>query len=86
MTTIEFSIIPDTDADYQTFVRLMSEFKAETGVEVNLKRMSWDNAWQQLIAIATQGQGADLSHVGSTWVSSLIAMKSLAERLNLTLG
>jgi len=77
MTTIEFSIIPDTDADYQTFVRLMSEFKAETGVEVNLKRMSWDTAWQQLISIATQGHDTDISHVGSTWVSSLIAMNAV---------
>ena len=77
MTTIEFSIIPDTDADFQTFVRLMSEFKRETGVEVNLKRMGWDTAWQELISIATQGHGADISHVGSTWVSSLIAMDAV---------
>lgn len=77
MTTIEFSIIPDTEADYQTFVRLMAQFKSETGIEVNLKRMNWDNAWQQLLSIATQGQGADISHVGSTWVSSLVTMNAV---------
>jgi len=34
-----------------------------------------NNAWPQLIAIATQGQGADISHVGSTWVSSLMTIE-----------
>ena len=77
MTTIEFSLIPDVESDYQTIERLMSEFKGETGIEVQLKRMEWSDAWPQLIAIATQGQGADISHVGSTWVSSLMTMNAV---------
>jgi len=77
MTTIEFSLIPDAETDYQEVTRLMSDFKRETGINVNLKRMDWGNAWPQLISIATQGQGADLSHVGSTWVSSLMTMNAL---------
>jgi len=77
MTTIEFSLIPDAESDYQTIVRLMSTFKRETGIDVNLKRMEWGNAWQQLISIATQGHGADISHVGSTWVSSLMTMNAV---------
>lgn len=77
MTTIEFSLIPDAETDYEAISRLMSDFKRETGVDVHLKRMEWGNAWPQLISIATQGQGADISHVGSTWVSSLMTMNSL---------
>jgi multiple sugar transport system substrate-binding protein len=77
MTTIEFSLIPDAEADYQTVARLMQDFKSETGIEVRLKRMEWDDAWPQLIGIATQGQGVDVSHVGSTWVSSLMNMNAL---------
>jgi multiple sugar transport system substrate-binding protein len=77
MTTIEFSLIPDADKDYETVARLMESFKRETGVEVHLKRMEWGNAWPQLIGIATQGQGVDISHVGSTWVSSLMTMNAL---------
>lgn len=77
MTTIDFSLIPDGDEDYETIIRLMSSFKRETDIEVNLKRMEWDNAWPQLIGISTQGQGADISHVGSTWVSSLMTMNAL---------
>lgn len=77
MTTIEFSFIPDADSDYEAITRLMTDFKKETGIDVKLKRMEWGNAWPQLIGIATQGQGADISHVGSTWVSSLMTMNAL---------
>jgi multiple sugar transport system substrate-binding protein len=77
MTTIDFSLIPDAESDYKIFVDLMSTFKRETGIDVNVKRMEWGNAWPQLIAIATQGQGIDISHVGSTWVSSLMTMNAL---------
>lgn len=77
MTTIDFSLIPDANDDYEAIVRLMSSFKRETGIEVNLKRMEWGDAWPQLISISTQGQGADISHVGSTWVSSLMTMNAL---------
>lgn len=77
MTTIEFSLIPDADTDYETVTRLMTQFQRETGIEVRLQRMEWGNAWPQLINIATQGQGVDISHVGSTWVSSLMTMNAL---------
>jgi multiple sugar transport system substrate-binding protein len=77
MTTIEFSLIPDAESDFQTITRLLSDFKRETGIDVHLKRMEWGNAWQQLIGIATQGHGADISHVGSTWVSSLMTMNAV---------
>ena len=77
MTTIEFSLIPDAETDYQAVTDLLAHFKRETGIEVTIKRMEWGNAWPQLIGIATQGQGADISHVGSTWVSSLMTMNAL---------
>jgi len=77
MAMIEFSLIPDADVDFQNFERLMFDFKSESGVDVRLKRMEWSDAWGQLIGIATQGQGADISHVGSTWVSSLMTMNAV---------
>lgn len=78
MATIEFSLIPDADEDFQIIERLMSNFERETGIDVHLKRMDWADAWGQLISIATQGQGADISHVGSTWVSSLMTMNAVS--------
>ena len=77
MTVIEFTTIPDTDADYQLQLELLAGFQKQTGIEVRLTRMAWTDAWQQLINISTHGQGADISHVGSTWVSSLVSMNSL---------
>ena len=78
MTTIDFSLIPDADSDYETIEHLMTSFKRETGIDVRLRRMDWGDAWGQLIGIATQGQGADVSHVGSTWVSSLMTMNAVS--------
>jgi len=77
MTKIEFSLIPDSDADFQNLTRIVSNFERETSIEVKVNRMEWGDAWQHLIAIATQGHGADISHVGSTWVSSLMVMNAL---------
>lgn len=77
MVAIEFTVIPDADADYHLQLELLAGFKKQTGVEVKLTRMEWADAWQQLIDISTHGQGADISHVGSTWVSSLVSMNSL---------
>lgn len=77
MTTIDFSLIPDADSHYEAIVRIIDSFKRETGIDVNLKRMEWGDAWPQLISISTKGQGADISHVGSTWVSSLMTMNAL---------
>ncbi len=77
MTTIEFTVIPDTDEDYDLQLELLAGFRKQTGIEVKLTRMEWSNAWQELINISTHGQGADISHVGSSWVSSLVSMNSL---------
>lgn len=77
MTTVEFTSIPDTDSDHNLQLELLAEFKKQTGVEVKLTCMEWSDAWPKLIDISTHGQGADISHVGSTWVSSLVSMNAL---------
>lgn len=77
MTAIEFTAIPDSDTDYNLRLELLAEFRKQTGIDVKLTRMEWTDAWQQLINISTHGQGADISHVGSTWVSSLVSMNAL---------
>jgi multiple sugar transport system substrate-binding protein len=77
MVAIEFTFIPDTNADYELQIELLADFKKQTGIDVKLTRMEWSNAWRQLIDISTHGQGADISHVGSTWVSSLVSLNAL---------
>src|SRR5512147_1526750 len=77
MVAIEFTAIPDRDLDYELQLELLAGFTQQTGIEVKLTRLQWSDAWQQLINISTHGQGADISHVGSTWVSSLVGMNAL---------
>lgn len=77
MTVIEYTVIPDSDNDYNLQLELLASFREQTGVKVKLTRLGWSNAWQELINISTHGQGADISHVGSSWVSSLVSMNSL---------
>ena len=62
MTAIEFSFIPDAETDYQMIARLMSVFKRETGIEVILKRMEWDDAWPQLISTGRSYRTTALWH------------------------
>jgi ABC-type glycerol-3-phosphate transport system substrate-binding protein len=77
MVAIDFTAIPDIDADYNLLLELLAGFQKQTGIKVKLTRMEWTDAWQQLINISTHGEGADISHVGSTWVSSLVSMNAL---------
>jgi ABC-type glycerol-3-phosphate transport system substrate-binding protein len=77
MVAIEFTAIPDTDEDYELQLELLASFRKQTNIEVKLTRMDWSDAWQRLINISTHGQGADISHIGSTWVSSLVSMNAV---------
>jgi multiple sugar transport system substrate-binding protein len=71
---LSFSIIGDVTSELQ---QLLEEFEQTRDVKLELVHMSWEEAWTQLLTYVLQGKGPDLSHVGSTWVSSLAAMNSL---------
>ena len=43
MASIVFSLIPDAESDFQMIEQLMSDFKRETGIEVQLKHMEWNS-------------------------------------------
>lgn len=74
---IELSTIPDFDVAYSLLLELLAGFKEQTGIEVKTTRMQWRDAWEQLVDMSMRGQGADISYVGSTWVSSLVSMNVL---------
>jgi ABC-type glycerol-3-phosphate transport system substrate-binding protein len=46
-------------------------------VQIKLERMTWENAWAKLLSYALLGKGPDVSHIGSTWASSLVAMNAV---------
>ncbi|MCG2785196.1 MAG: extracellular solute-binding protein [Anaerolineae bacterium] len=73
---LSFSIIGDITLELR---QLLNEFEQIRHVEIDVIHMAWENAWAQLLTYALQGKGPDISHVGSTWVSSLVTMNSVRE-------
>jgi ABC-type glycerol-3-phosphate transport system substrate-binding protein len=73
---LSFSLIGDITPDLR---QLLSEFEQIRHIKIELTNMSWERAWGKLLTYALQGQGPDISHVGSTWVSSLVTMNSVRE-------
>ena len=77
MVEIEFSYIEDVPNDPQIWAELMDEFCSQQRIKVHLRRMTWDSAWADLFSYTTFGNGPQVSHVGNTWVSSLVRMHAL---------
>jgi ABC-type glycerol-3-phosphate transport system substrate-binding protein len=78
MLEIEFSFIEDAPGESRgVFNQLLDEFRDKYKVQVRLTTMSWERAWPDLFEIALNGKGPDVSHIGSTWISSLVAMNAL---------
>ncbi len=77
MLEIKLSYIYNFEYDDQALAELVGEFGAQHGVKVHLQRMTWSTAWADLFTIASQDGGPDVSHIGSTWVSSLTKLNVL---------
>jgi multiple sugar transport system substrate-binding protein len=71
---IEFSRI---DEPSEALLLLLETFQKRTQVRVHMKVMDWDTAWPELVSYALYGKGPDVSHIGSTWTSSLVMMNAL---------
>jgi multiple sugar transport system substrate-binding protein len=55
----------------------LSEFKAKFHILVQQKKYTWDSALSELMNIALQSQGPDVSQIGTTWLGSLTGMIAL---------
>lgn len=65
---------PYTPAAWQL---VLEQFEQENRIRVNMRVLSWRAGWGELVKIALFGQGADVSEIGTSWVSNLIGMKAL---------
>jgi len=76
---IDFSIMADTaDPPYKAdLLRLLTQFESKERTRVNLTVVPWMEGWTQMVKVALYGHGPDVSEVGTTWVSSLVAMNAL---------
>ncbi len=73
-TMLTFSVIGEPST---YLLKLLDEFQQIRNVQVNVEKMSWEEAWPKLLSYALSGKGPDVSHIGSTWASSLIAMNAV---------
>lgn len=71
---ILFSIIGEPTHE---LLGLLDEFQQIRNVQIKVDRMDWEDAWAKLLSYALTGKSPDVSHVGSTWVSSLVGMNAL---------
>lgn len=77
MAELQFSTIHNDPLDLRAIRQLLDAFEQERRVHVRLIPMDRNSAWTDLMSIASTGKGPDVSHVGSTWISSLVAMDAV---------
>ncbi len=76
MTTISFSHIAAPDAP-DLVTPAIQEFEQQTGIHVEIHRLTWEDAWSDLTRSSIYRYGFDVSEIGSTWLSDFVGMNSL---------
>lgn len=80
MEVIELSVMHHADdpaVTAQVLQPLLDQFKAQARVQVNLQCLDWPTAKHDLTKVALYHHGPDVSEIGSTWASELIAMNAI---------
>jgi multiple sugar transport system substrate-binding protein len=55
----------------------LGRFRAAVQQDVRLQKLSWENAWNELLSYGLHNRGPDISQVGTTWLGSLVSMQAL---------
>lgn len=74
MAEIHFSLIGDLTPTLETVIR---DFETEYHHRVKTTSIPWEEAWQQILNWALHENSPHVSHVGSTWATSLFRMNAL---------
>lgn len=77
MDELELTVQRHTPQTGEVLTELLKRFEARFRVRVKLRLLDWLEARAELDRVALRGQGPDVSEIGSTWVSELIAMNAL---------
>lgn len=77
MEEIELSVMSYTDDRRGQLQELLAEFEAEHQVRVQIRTLTWESSWSELLKFVFQGHGPVVSEVGNTWVHSLAKMNAL---------
>jgi len=77
MPTLNFSLISDDAARIEAISGIIRDFTRKSNQNVQSQILSWKDAWQQILDFSLRGDAPDVSHIGSTWSSTLSAMNAL---------
>jgi multiple sugar transport system substrate-binding protein len=74
---LNFLTIADIPEDLQPLRGLLAAFEREKEIQLSLRRVGWDRAWQVLLMEALEGKGPHVSQIGSTWVPTMAMLDAL---------
>jgi multiple sugar transport system substrate-binding protein len=74
---LNFLTIADAPEDLQPLRGLLASFEREMQIQISLRRVGWDRAWQVLLMDAVEGKGPHVSQIGSTWVATMAMLDAL---------
>src|SRR5512146_2560194 len=77
MTELNFLAISDTPEDLDPVHDLLRPFERDDAVQIRIKRLGWDRAWQTLLMDAVEGKGPHVSQIGSTWGATMAMFDAL---------
>lgn len=61
--------------DHETLC--LDQFEAKTRRKVELVPFKWKTGWNELLSISLHNRGPDVSHIGNTWLGSLVSIQAL---------
>lgn len=74
---LNFLTIADTAEELKPLRGLLAAFEREQQLQLSLRRVSWERAWQLLLIDALEGKGPHVSQIGSTWVPTMAMLEAL---------
>lgn len=74
---LNFLTIADAPEDLQPLRGLLASFEREKQIQISLRRVGWERAWQTLLMDAVEGKGPHVSQIGSTWVATMAMLDAL---------
>jgi multiple sugar transport system substrate-binding protein len=77
MIEIELSVLDYAEDAAIKLQPLLAQFERKQHIHVFLTAIPWQQGWSEIANMAIYRHGADVSEVGTTWVSSLASMHAL---------
>lgn len=59
--------------DEEVLGEQIRRFQEQTGIQVELRVISWENLYNEILTATTSGQGPDVLNIGNTWAAALQA-------------